>query len=394
MTFHERELLEVLSPGLRAKLASTANAPLLRRIPFFEAADEEIVAMMVMELVAHLFVPEEVVIIQGHVGHQLFIIKSGEICIFIRKWHEESYAWRTTELATLLSGNFFGEGVLLHGQHARRGASAKAVVHSVLYSLDVERVDPILENAPAIKAKIARIAAERDLETQQRDAAKASECAPAEPPPPTPVDAETAATHARSSAPAEAATPAPADLSSPLAASPRCSFGPAEGYASAAGASGPSDGNGGSGFSGRGGGAAPPETVASWAACNGLQGYVGAMAELGYDTLYSLHALTPAAAAALADATAMKPGHAGILKAMALTNERRQQAVGGAADAEGVAAAVREALTSVQGRQILAGTVGDELRRLVQASGPGTPTPREGPTPLEASGAPTHDLKA
>ena len=50
MTFHERDMLSVLSPGLRTKVAALANSTLLRAVPFFRDAEEGCISAMVLEL--------------------------------------------------------------------------------------------------------------------------------------------------------------------------------------------------------------------------------------------------------------------------------------------------------------------------------------------------------
>ena len=69
--FNEGSVLSMLSPGLRSRLCSLANAPLLRKVSFFKQIDEACVTEMAQLLVANLFVPDEVIINRGHYGEAM-----------------------------------------------------------------------------------------------------------------------------------------------------------------------------------------------------------------------------------------------------------------------------------------------------------------------------------
>ena len=77
-TFNEASVLRMLSPGLRTSLTSLANAPLLRKVSFFQEADEACMSEMAQLLVPNLFVPDEVIITKGYFGEEMFVIKNGE----------------------------------------------------------------------------------------------------------------------------------------------------------------------------------------------------------------------------------------------------------------------------------------------------------------------------
>ena len=107
--FNEREVLEMLSPGLRSQLSALANAPLLRKVSFFTDVDEGCITEMAQVLKPNLFVPDEVIITMGNLGEELFVIKNGEVLVYL------SYNQAVQPLATLTTGQFFGEGALLKG---------------------------------------------------------------------------------------------------------------------------------------------------------------------------------------------------------------------------------------------------------------------------------------
>ena len=263
ITFNERNMLSVLSPGLRAQVAALANAPLLRRVPFFEKAEEACIAEIVLELEPHLFIPSELIIHQGHMGKELFIIKSGEVRIFLNRGETNEL-----ELARLIAGDFIGEGALLRGSHARRGAYASAVYYSILYSLDADRVDMILENYPDVRKTIADIARQR---SEANAAAKTT----------------TARGEQKSRELSDAA--------------------PTNGLAKLHGVTVP-DGSSEND---------PRAVFQEWARREGFAEYLPAMKAQGYETMTALHGLTAASVEELIQAAhIVKPGHTGVLRAI------------------------------------------------------------------------------
>lgn len=161
-TFNEHNVLQMLSPGLRASLCSLANAPLLRRVSFFREVDEGCVSEMAQLLAPNLFVPDEIIISMGTIGEDMYVIKNGSVLVYLK------HATHIQPLATLNSGDFFGEGALLKGRSARRMAFVKSTTYSLIYSLHVEATNRLLTRYPLVQAAIAIIAAQRDEETKTK----------------------------------------------------------------------------------------------------------------------------------------------------------------------------------------------------------------------------------
>ena len=99
-----------------------ANAPLLRRVPFFKDVDDGATSEMAQLLTPHLFVPEEVVIAVGTIGAEVYIIKNGTLKVAIRCGVDGS---EMRDVALLTSNDFFGEGALLKGERASAIASER-----------------------------------------------------------------------------------------------------------------------------------------------------------------------------------------------------------------------------------------------------------------------------
>ena len=159
-SFNEASMLRMLSPGLRASLISLANAPLLRKVSFFADADEACVNEMAMLLVPNLFVPDEVILIKGNLGEDMYVIKNGMVRVYLEYTTE-----RKQELATLGPATVFGEGALLKGKSALRAATVVAASYSLIYALHVDAMNSILRRYPGVKAKIEEVAVERERST-------------------------------------------------------------------------------------------------------------------------------------------------------------------------------------------------------------------------------------
>lgn len=157
--FNEQSVLAMLSPGLRSSLCALANAPLLRKVTFFTEVDEACVSELSQLLRPNLFVPGEIIITKGYFGEEMYIIKNGAVMVYLQ------IGDRVQQLATLNSGNFFGEGALLKGKSARRGASVSAISYSLIYALHVDDMTKMLPRYPKVHETISKIASDREAAT-------------------------------------------------------------------------------------------------------------------------------------------------------------------------------------------------------------------------------------
>ena len=186
-TFNEQAVLSFLSPGLRSDLCALANAPLLRRVPFFKDVDDAATSELAQLLTPHLFVPDEVVIAVGTVGCEVYIIKNGLLKVLIKCSnnggvnHHASSEGQAAEMrlvARLSSNDFFGEGALLKGKSAKRNATVVAVSYSLVYSLHVDAMHSILPRYPLVGLHIQQIAERRERESAKVSARPAARPAP------------------------------------------------------------------------------------------------------------------------------------------------------------------------------------------------------------------------
>ena len=102
------------------------------------------------------FVTDDVIFEEGDDANTLFFVKSGEVSIYIKKYH------RTEDISSIHSGDCFGEMAILC--NTRRTASAKASEACTLLCLDKDTFKSIISNNPEIGEKIHSLIATRQKE--------------------------------------------------------------------------------------------------------------------------------------------------------------------------------------------------------------------------------------
>jgi len=168
MVFHERTVLQMLSPGLQARVSGATNGALIRKIPIFRAAPDACIAEVMLALKPHLFTPGEMIVRQGNVARDMFVVKMGMVSAFVTTEDGEE-----KKLATLRAGDFFGEGALINvGSEGRRGASVNAKTYAVVYSLLAETVHEVLLNYPEVRKAMHAVATQRRASTRQQQGGK------------------------------------------------------------------------------------------------------------------------------------------------------------------------------------------------------------------------------
>ena len=147
----DQRLFDDLPPALRIEVALQLNRPILERVPFFRGASEPFLRELAQHLRPAVFVPGELVLRRGDVGHRMYFIQRGEV--------EVLAADDRTRVATLADGDFFGELALLTRQP--RSASVRALDYCDLYTLDREHFEEVLALFPDFAAEVRRTAAAR-----------------------------------------------------------------------------------------------------------------------------------------------------------------------------------------------------------------------------------------
>lgn len=116
----------------------------LRRCPLFAFVDEETIGRIAGQLRLRRFRRNEVVFHQGDPGDALHIIASGSVKILLPSSEGEQAI-----IATLRSGDFFGELSILDGRP--RSATATAVEPAETYSLTRDAFTALLGDSPALR---------------------------------------------------------------------------------------------------------------------------------------------------------------------------------------------------------------------------------------------------
>ncbi|XP_047736533.1 potassium/sodium hyperpolarization-activated cyclic nucleotide-gated channel 3-like [Hyalella azteca] len=148
--FDEEMILGELSEKLREDVINFNCRSLVASVPFFANADHGFVSEVVTKLKYEVFLPGDIIIKEGTIGHKMFFIQEGIVDIVMSNG----------EVATSLSdGSYFGEICLL--TNARRTASVRAETYCNLFSLSVEHFNSVLDSYPLMRQTMESVAAER-----------------------------------------------------------------------------------------------------------------------------------------------------------------------------------------------------------------------------------------
>lgn len=129
-------MLKDLSPNLRVGLMMDMHGSTIRSLTFVRFLNQAQVNGLVVRLKSELFIPGDTIVVEGDLGHRLYIIKTGMAMVL---WKSTSSA-----VASLLPGSVFGEvAFFLQGQ--RRIASVQADKCSEVLVLDHKSWEEIMQ---------------------------------------------------------------------------------------------------------------------------------------------------------------------------------------------------------------------------------------------------------
>ncbi len=135
---------------------------ILKKVPIFRMLGKESIDFIVERLKFKTFAANEVICKSGDPGDEMYIIISGETDILIGEPGQEQV------VATLKSGDYFGEMALLTGE--TRSATVKAKEASETFVLYKNDFDVILERFPSISLSMGKIVSQRLRETLSKAA--------------------------------------------------------------------------------------------------------------------------------------------------------------------------------------------------------------------------------
>lgn len=134
---------------------------LLRKVPFFADIAPEAFEQIASRMHSHSTQARENIIKQGKRGDALYLIARG----VVRVSREEN--GRSTDLATLKAGDFFGEMALINDEP--RVASVNAVTTCSLYVLQRKDLALVMKTNPSIRAALEHAAHERGRDLSNGD---------------------------------------------------------------------------------------------------------------------------------------------------------------------------------------------------------------------------------
>ncbi|KAK3243448.1 hypothetical protein CYMTET_46897 [Cymbomonas tetramitiformis] len=132
-----QEFMTELPPHLRQEVAIFLNRGVLESMPLFEDCSVPFLVAVLMRLKLSVGLTDDLVITEGEIGYEMFIILQGRVSILINN----------RELGQLSKGDFFGEGGLVNGT-GRRGGSVRCLKTSIFYVLGKESFDAVREAYP------------------------------------------------------------------------------------------------------------------------------------------------------------------------------------------------------------------------------------------------------
>lgn len=159
MGYDDSAVLTRLPSKLRAEVSLYMNAEMIERVPILSQADQECREEIVLELRAHVTVPNEKIFHAGEPGDAMY---------FIHKGHVDIVAPDGKVLATLSPGSFFGEMALL--TNSPRSAAAVTRDFCDLYVLSRKSFEGVLARHPAFAQHVRETAETRQGQNTARAA--------------------------------------------------------------------------------------------------------------------------------------------------------------------------------------------------------------------------------
>ncbi|GMH45914.1 hypothetical protein BSKO_13877 [Bryopsis sp. KO-2023] len=145
--FHqEREILKDLPHSLRSEVVmhiSGAISQKVAKIPLFEGLEERFMDGIMVRMKYTPYPPGETIVMEGELGTQMYIINKGLLQVTVQM----------CRVATLKSGDFFGEVALYHNK-GRRIATVETITYCEICSLQKKDVEEALGPYPHISKVI------------------------------------------------------------------------------------------------------------------------------------------------------------------------------------------------------------------------------------------------
>ena len=163
--YDESSVLADLPDPLKESVSLFLNKDIIEKVPIFDAASEDLIKDLIMNMSPVVFTPDDYIVRAGEVGFDMYFISRGRVDVVS--------ADEKTQYATLSAGQFFGEIALLLSMP--RTATIKATEYCDLYRLDKETFDRIIARYPNFMTNIQELAERRRAEQDEKNAVQAEE---------------------------------------------------------------------------------------------------------------------------------------------------------------------------------------------------------------------------
>ena len=152
----EKYYLDDLPRSLSTQISLCLNQRLIESVPMFKGAEPQFIEQILAKLRPIVLPPEDYVIHEGQIGHEMYFINHGEVQVFSKKDNKT--------IEKMESGSFFGELALLDS--VRRTASVKTLTYCELFVLEKGDFAQVMADYPNFANKIEEIAEKRRQKNQ------------------------------------------------------------------------------------------------------------------------------------------------------------------------------------------------------------------------------------
>lgn len=144
-------LIDELPHSIRTQIYLHLYRELLEKVPLLQDADTGFIEDLVIKLKPRILPPNDYIIREDQIGHEMYFIKQGKVKVFSEK---------TGKVYRLIgAGSFFGEIALIYS--TRRTASVLTLTYCELFVLYKEDFEEVLNNYPKFYEKVKEIAEQR-----------------------------------------------------------------------------------------------------------------------------------------------------------------------------------------------------------------------------------------
>jgi hypothetical protein len=148
--YSDKGLINHLPPKIQSELLAHINRPIVRKVPLFQDASEDLLEDLMTKLKPMIAIPGQKIFRTGDEGDALYFIQNGEV---------EILGENGASIAKLEAGQFFGEMALVSDRP--RQASAVATSYCDLYLLDRQNFLQTLARHAEFRKKIESVMKQR-----------------------------------------------------------------------------------------------------------------------------------------------------------------------------------------------------------------------------------------